>query len=78
MNHLFFVPVSIYDGARALRAGRDLAYHLLGCAATDSLIAALGPGSSPEEAGYAALSNAGKYSRPVLPLDGRGSYWPPR
>ena len=32
---------------------------LAGCAATDSLIAALGPGSSIEEAEYAALSNAG-------------------
>ena len=38
--------------------GPDLA-TAPGCAATDSLIAALGPGSSTEEAEFAALSNAG-------------------
>ncbi len=54
---MIFVPAS-HDDARALRSGRDLA-TAPGCAATDSLIAALGPGSSTEEAEYAALSNAG-------------------
>ena len=54
---LIFVPAS-HEDARALRSGRDLA-TAPGCAATDSLIAALGPGSSTEEAEYAALNNAG-------------------
>lgn len=54
---MVFVPSSHHD-ARALRSGRDLA-AALGCAATDSLIAALGPGISTEEAEFAALSNAG-------------------
>ena len=54
---MIFVPASL-DDARALRSGRDLA-TASGCAATDSLIAALGSGSSIEEAEFAALSNAG-------------------
>jgi hypothetical protein len=54
---MIFVPTS-YEDARALRAGRELA-AAPGCAATESLIAALGPGTSAEEAEYAALNNAG-------------------
>jgi hypothetical protein len=53
---MIFVPAS-HQAARALRSGHDLAAP--GCAATDSLIAALGPGTTTEEAEYAALSNAG-------------------
>ena len=53
---MIFVPAS-HEDARSLRSGRELAAP--GCAATDSLIGALGPGTSTEEAEYAALSNAG-------------------
>ena len=72
---MIFVPTS-YEDARALRSGRELA-AAPGCAATESLIAALGPGTSAEEAEYAALNNAGVLAI-MQPLSRRGSCSPPR
>ena len=52
-----YVPVS-HAGALALRAGQELGPSP-GCAATASLLAALGANTDADEAGFAALSNAG-------------------
>lgn len=54
---MVFLPVAGSEAA-ALRAGADLGARA-GCAATRSLLAALGADTSDEEADFAALSNAG-------------------
>lgn len=54
---MVFLPVAGSE-AEALRAGADLGPRH-GCAATGSLLGALGADTSAEEADFAALSNAG-------------------
>lgn len=54
---MVFAPVTGAE-AQAVRAGGDLGPRA-GCAATGSLLAALGADTSAEEADFAALSNAG-------------------
>ncbi len=62
---LVYVPVS-HPRAVALRAGGDLG-SVPGCAATRKFVAALGAGTDPEEADFAALSTAGVLDLVVNP-----------